>query len=60
MLNVVAYCRVSTDEKDQLNSLQTQRDFFEAYAAKNNLNLIRIYSDQGISGTKTKNRIAFN
>ncbi|MBQ8496663.1 MAG: recombinase family protein [Clostridia bacterium] len=59
-MNVVAYCRVSTDEKDQLNSLQTQKDFFEAYASKNGMNLIKIYSDQGISGTKTKNRAAFN
>lgn len=59
-MNVVAYCRVSTDEKDQLNSLQTQKEFFEAYAQKNGLNLIHIYSDQGISGTKTKNRAAFN
>ena len=60
MVNVVAYCRVSTDEKDQLNSLQTQKEFFETYASQNNMNLIHIYSDQGISGTKTKNRAAFN
>lgn len=59
-MNVVAYCRVSTDEKDQLNSLQTQKEFFETYAEKNGMNLIHIYSDQGISGTKTKNRTAFN
>jgi DNA invertase Pin-like site-specific DNA recombinase len=59
-MNVVAYCRVSTDEQDQLNSLQTQKEFFETYAAKNGMNLIRIYSDQGLSGTKTKNRTAFN
>ncbi|MBR6745449.1 MAG: recombinase family protein [Clostridia bacterium] len=60
MLNVVAYCRVSTDEKDQLNSLQTQKEFFGAYAQKNGMHLLHIYSDQGISGTKTKNRAAFN
>ncbi|MBQ9746072.1 MAG: recombinase family protein [Clostridia bacterium] len=59
-MNVVAYCRVSTDEQDQLNSLKTQKDFFEEYAKKNSLNLIHIYSDAGISGTKTKNRAAFN
>ncbi len=60
MHNAVAYCRVSTDGKDQLNSLQTQKDFFETYAVKSGMNLIRIYSDQGISGTQTKNRAAFN
>lgn len=60
MVNVVAYCRVSTDDKDQINSLQTQKEFFETYAEKNGMNLIYIYSDQGITGTKTKNRAAFN
>lgn len=59
-MNVVAYCRVSTDEQDQLNSLKTQKEFFEAYAEKNRLNLIHIYSDAGITGTKTKKRAAFN
>lgn len=59
-MNVVAYCRVSTDEQDQLNSLQTQKEFFETYTQKNGMNLIRIYSDQGISGTQTKNRSAFH
>ncbi len=60
MKNVVAYCRVSTDEKDQLHSLETQKEFFEAYALKHEMNLIHIYSDAGISGTKTKNRAAFH
>jgi DNA invertase Pin-like site-specific DNA recombinase/uncharacterized small protein (DUF1192 family) len=59
-MNVVAYCRVSTNDKDQLNSLKTQQEFFEAFAKKNGLNLIRIYSDEGISGTKMKNRKALN
>lgn len=60
MINAVAYCRVSTDKEDQLKSLKTQKELFEEYAKKNGLNLIHIYSDEGISGTKTKNRIAFN
>ena len=59
MINVVAYCRVSTNEEDQLNSLETQKDFFEAYAAQNGMNLIHIYSDKGLSGTKIKNRDEF-
>jgi len=58
-MNIVAYCRVSTNKEDQLNSLETQKAFFEEYAAKNNYNLIRIYADEGISGTKTKNRKEF-
>lgn len=33
-MNIVAYCRVSTDKEDQLNSLQTQKEFFLEYAKK--------------------------
>lgn len=59
ILNVVAYCRVSTDKSDQLNSLEAQKRFFSEYAEKNGYNLIRVYADEGISGTKTKNRKEF-
>ncbi len=58
-MNIVAYCRVSTEKDDQLNSLLTQKEFFEQYASKNNYNLIQIYADDGISGTKIKNRKQF-
>lgn len=27
-MNIAAYCRVSTDKEDQLNSLETQKEFF--------------------------------
>lgn len=43
--NVVAYCRVSTDKEDQLNSFEAQKSFFTEYAKKNGYNLIRIYAD---------------
>jgi len=58
-MNVVAYCRVSTDTTDQLNSLEAQKNFFDDYAKKNDYNLIKIYADEGISGTKIKNRTEF-
>ena len=58
-MNIVGYCRVSTDTSDQLNSLIAQKQFFEEYAKKNGHNLVRIYADEGISGTKTKNRKEF-
>lgn len=60
MDNVVAYCRVSTEKTDQLNSFKAQKDFFAEYAKINGLNLVHIYADEGISGTKTKNRTEFN
>ena len=58
-MNMVGYCRVSTDKSDQLNSLESQKRFFEEYAKKNNYNLVRIYADEGITGTRTRNRKEF-
>lgn len=60
-LNVCAYCRVSTDKNDQLNSLENQKKYFEEYIAEHeNWNLVSIFADEGISGTSTKKRTAFN
>ena len=58
-MNIAAYCRVSTDTTDQLNSIETQKCFFEEYAKNNNHNLVRMYADEGISGTKIKKRAEF-
>lgn len=58
-MNIAAYCRVSTDKEDQLNSLEAQKKFFTEYTEKNGHNLVRLYADEGISGTKIKNRTAF-
>ncbi len=58
-MNIAAYCRVSTDKSDQINSLEAQKNFFREYAAKGSHNLVRLYADEGISGTKTRNRREF-
>ena len=58
-MNIAAYCRVSTDKSDQLNSLETQKKFFAEFAEKNGHNMVRLYADEGISGTKIKNRREF-
>ena len=58
-MNIAAYCRVSTDKEDQLNSLEAQKIFFSEYTARTGDNLIRLYADEGISGTKIKNRKEF-
>ena len=58
-LRVAAYCRVSTDKEDQLNSLEAQKKFFTEYTQNNNHNLVGLYADEGISGTKIKNRTEF-
>lgn len=58
-MNIVGYCRVSTDKEDQLHSLETQKHFFEEYAKKHGHTLVRLYADEGISGTKIRNRKEF-
>jgi DNA invertase Pin-like site-specific DNA recombinase/uncharacterized Zn finger protein len=58
-MNIAAYCRVSTDKEDQLNSLEAQKDFFSEYTKRTGDVLVRLYADEGISGTKVKNRKEF-
>lgn len=58
-MNIAAYCRVSTDKADQLNSLEVQKEFFFEYTKRTGDTLVRLYADEGISGTKIKNRKEF-
>jgi DNA invertase Pin-like site-specific DNA recombinase/uncharacterized small protein (DUF1192 family) len=58
-MNIAAYCRVSTDKQDQLNSLEAQKTFFAEYTKRTGDHLVRLYADEGISGTKIKNRKEF-
>lgn len=58
---VAAYCRVSTDSSDQANSLENQQKYFSEYIERNPLwEIYDIYVDEGISGTTTSKRVAFN
>ena len=50
-MNIAAYCRVSTDKEDQLNSLEAQKQFFAEYTKRTGDTLVRLYADEGISGT---------
>ena len=58
-MNIAAYCRVSTDKADQLNSLEAQKQFFSEDTKRTGDVLVRLYADEGISGTKIKNRKEF-
>ncbi|TPG68931.1 hypothetical protein EEL31_10590 [Brevibacillus laterosporus] len=74
-MRAVAYCRVSTDREDQKNSLQNQIDYFSEYLNQEGnieaecgvlckkdktLTPLRgIYADEGLTGTRLKNRQAF-
>lgn len=53
-MNIAAYCRVSTDKEDQLNSLDAQKRFFTEFTEKNGHTLVRLYADEAvIIGLKT-------
>ncbi|MPM24663.1 hypothetical protein SDC9_71146 [bioreactor metagenome] len=59
--NVAAYCRVSTDLEQQVSSLETQMTVFDdMIASRADWELVKIYVDDGISGTSTKARVQFN
>ena len=58
-LNIVAYCRVSTDKEEQVDSLEHQKQFFGEYAQKNGHNLRKVYADEGITGTSLRKRSEF-
>lgn len=60
-MKVAAYCRVSTDSEDQANSFESQQRFFREYIDRQpDWELYEIYADEGITGTNTKKRMAFN
>ena len=58
-MNIAAYCRVSTDKEEQLESMRHQKEFFTEYARRNGHTLARLYADEGISGTSLKKREEF-
>lgn len=58
---VVSYARVSTDSKDQVNSLENQVGYFSDLIEKHKKwTFVGTYIDEGLSGTSTKKRKAFN
>ena len=61
MIKVAAYCRVSTDKDDQANSFESQQRYFREYIDRQpDWELVDVYADEGITGTSTKKRTAFN
>lgn len=61
LLRVAAYCRVSSDSSDQLNSFAAQlRHFTDSIQEHKNWKLVDIYADEGITGTSTQKRDEFH
>ena len=57
---VAAYCRVSTDSEEQLNSYEAQKSYYTQKIEESpDWEMAGIYADEGISGTSMKKRTEF-
>src|SRR5450756_1090256 len=60
-LRVAAYCRVSSDDAEQLQSYAAQVSHYEAFIKQNDgWEFAGIYADEAISATNTKKRLEFH
>ena len=60
ILRAAAYCRVSTDKEEQLNSYEAQKAYYTQRIAENpNWEMAGIFADEGLSGTSLKKRKEF-
>ena len=58
---MAAYCRVSTDQIEQLSSYEAQVQYYTTYICNHpDFKFAGIYADEGITGTNTKKREQFN
>lgn len=52
MIRCAAYCRVSSDSEDQINSFMAQLKYYENFFADSETEtLINVYADEGVTGT---------
>lgn len=57
---VAAYARVSTDREEQEGSYEAQVSFYTTYIGERpDWEFVKIYSDEGITGTNIKRRVGF-
>lgn len=58
---VAGYARVSTDHDDQFSSYEAQIDYYTSYIkSRDDWEFVSVYTDEGITGTSTRNREGFN
>lgn len=59
-LRVAAYCRVSTDQEEQLTSYEAQKEHYTQKIESNpNWTMVDIFADEGITGVMAKKRKEF-
>lgn len=57
---VAAYARVSTDHDEQFTSYEAQIDYYTKYIkGRDDWEFVKVYTDEGITGTSTKHREGF-
>ncbi len=60
-LRVAPYCRVSTGSEEQQTSFTAQKEYYtQRIANTEGWSMVRLYADEGITGTSTKKRTQFN
>ena len=60
MIRCAAYCRVSSDSADQLNSFMAQLKYYENFLADSETEtLVNVYADEGVTGTREDKREDF-
>ncbi len=60
-LRVAPYCRVSTGSEEQQTSFTSQMEYYtQRIADTEGWTMVRLYADEGITGTSTKKRTQFN
>ena len=59
-IRCAAYCRVSSDSEDQLNSFMAQTRYYSQFFENSETEeLIDLYADEGITGTREDKRDEF-
>lgn len=57
---VAGYARVSTDHDEQFTSYEAQIDYYTKYIkAREDWEFVKVYTDEGITGTSTRHREGF-
>ena len=58
---VAGYARVSTDKDEQFTSFEAQTDYYTKFIQSNSAwEFVKVYTDEGITGTSTRHREGFN
>ena len=58
---VAGYARVSTDKDEQFTSFKAQTDYYTQFIQSNPAwEFVKVYTDEGITGTSTRHREGFN